>query len=55
MKQVQIQDPAQKKGFNWDLFLGRLIGSCVVGCWVLSAILIGVGVYFLIMALNLSH
>lgn len=28
-----------KAGF-WDLFLGRLIGSCIVGCWIIGALLI---------------
>lgn len=33
------------KAGGWDLFLGRLIGSCIVGCWLIGAILlIGSGI-----------
>jgi hypothetical protein len=39
----------QKPGF-WDLFLGRLIGSCVVGCWILGAILLIIGFVLIFIA-----
>lgn len=41
----------QKPGF-WDLFFGRLIGSCVVGCWIITAIAIIAGLVIFYLASN---